>query len=110
MKITRVEPFLVSIPYDHGAPKPVMGIGTALTTMDALYIRVDTDEGITGWGEAFGFAACPVTLAAITQVVAPIATGRDPSNIAALIDDLNRKVKNMGRNGPVGFALSGLDI
>jgi D-galactarolactone cycloisomerase len=110
MKITGIEPFLISIPYEHGAPKPVMGIGTALATMDALYIRVDTDEGITGWGEAFGFAACPVTMAAVTRVVAPIATGRDASNIPALMDDLHRKVKNMGRNGPVGFALSGLDI
>jgi D-galactarolactone cycloisomerase len=110
MKITHIEPFLVSFPYDHGAPKPIMGIGSRLDSIDALYLRVDTDAGISGWGEAFGFAACPVTLAAITKIVAPLAIGREAGDIAGLMDDLQRRLKNMGRNGPVGFALSGLDI
>jgi L-alanine-DL-glutamate epimerase-like enolase superfamily enzyme len=110
MKITHIEPIFVSIPYDHGAPKPIMGDGMIRETMDALYVRVDTDAGITGWGEAYGFATCPVTMAALSRVIAPMATGRDASDIPALMDDLFRKSKNMGRNGPIGFALSGLDI
>ena len=110
MKIQRVEAIHVSIPYEHGAPKPIFGIGTTRATMDAVYIRVDTDEGISGWGEAFGFAACPVTAAAVSRVVAPLAVGRDPGDIPALMNDLRRRVQNMGHNGPVGFALSGFDI
>ncbi len=110
MKIRDVEAIHVSIPYEHGAPQPVFGIGATRATMDAVYIRVDTDEGITGWGEAFGFAACPVTATAVSRVVAPLAIGRDPSDIPALMHDMRRRVQNMGHNGPVGFALSGFDI
>jgi L-alanine-DL-glutamate epimerase-like enolase superfamily enzyme len=39
-----------------------------------------------------------------------LAIGRDPGDIAALMDDLARKLHNYGRNGPVSFGLSGLDI
>ena len=111
MKITKVEPIRLAIPYEHGAPKPGLSgaVGTR-TTQDAVYVRVETDAGITGWGEAFGFAACSVTYAAMVRAVAPLALGRDPTDIAALMDDLQRGLKNMARNGPVGFALSGLDI
>ena len=109
MKITRVEPILVSIPFEHGAPAPSDGLGAG-GKLDILFVRVDTDAGVTGWGEAFGHAAAPVTLAALTRVVAPLATGRDPADIAALMTDLWRRTKGMSRNGPVAFALSGLDI
>lgn len=110
MKIKSVKPIRVSIPFEHGAPKPIFGIGTNTPGMEAVYLRVATDDGIIGWGEAFGFGACPVTEAAVTRVVAPLAIGRDPSNIAELIAEIRRQVQNMGHNGPIGFALSGLDI
>lgn len=110
MKNTRVEAIHVALPFEHGAPKPVFAIGTTRASMDSVYIRVDTDEGITGWGEAFGFAACPVTAAAVSRVVAPLAIGRDPGDIPALMLELRRRSQNMGHNGPVGFALSGFDI
>ena len=110
MKITRIEPILLAIPYEHGAPKSVMATGTLRTTMDALYLRVETDQGLVGWGEAFGFACCAVTHAAVERALAPLAIGREIDDIAALMHDLHRRLQNMGRNGPVSFALSGLDI
>ena len=109
MKIVAVEPILIAVPYEHGGPKP-MRAGGAWATMDTLFVRVDTDAGITGWGEAFGFAVSPVTMTAITRIVGPLCVDRDPTNVPALMKDLRRKVQNMGRNGPVGFALSGIDI
>ena len=62
MKITRIEPVFLRLPYEHGGPKPPLGMGETRTTMDALLVRVETDQGLTGWGEAFGFATTPVTL------------------------------------------------
>lgn len=110
MKITRVEPFLVALPYDHGAPKPQRhGVGS-WATQPILLVRVDTDEGITGWGEAFGHASSPVTMTAVAKIVAEQAIGRDPRDIPTLMSDLIRRTQSMARNGPVQFALSGLDI
>jgi L-alanine-DL-glutamate epimerase-like enolase superfamily enzyme len=110
MKITKVEPILVRLPYEHGAPKPALGMGPIRATMDALFVRVETDDGITGWGEAFGFATVPVTVPAIRDVVGPLAVGRDATDIPALTDDLKRRLQNMMHAGPARFALSALDI
>jgi len=109
MKIACIEPIHLSIPFDHDAPPPKEGLGAG-GRLDILLVRVDTDAGLTGWGEAFGHAATPVTIAALTKVVAPLAEGRDASDVAGLMGDLWFRTKGMSRNGPVAFALSGLDI
>ncbi|MEE8515986.1 MAG: mandelate racemase/muconate lactonizing enzyme family protein [Alphaproteobacteria bacterium] len=110
MKITKIEPIAIAIPYEHGAPKPPMSSGGLRTTMDALLVRVDTDEGVTGWGEAFGFSTTPVTIPAIRDVVAPLAVGRDASDIDGLTTAIKRRLQNMMHAGPARFAVSALDI
>ncbi|MFZ1088028.1 MAG: hypothetical protein WAN75_01975 [Xanthobacteraceae bacterium] len=64
MKITRVEPILIAVPYEHGGPKPMRPLGP-WTHMETLFVRIDTDAGLIGWGEAFGFAASPLTREAL---------------------------------------------
>jgi D-galactarolactone cycloisomerase len=110
MKITSVEPILISVPYDRGGGPVPKADAVPWRNMDTLLVRVETSDGITGWGEAFGFGACIATHTALTKLVGPLAIGRDPGDVAALMDDLARKLHNYGRNGPVSFALSGLDI
>jgi L-alanine-DL-glutamate epimerase-like enolase superfamily enzyme len=110
VRITRIEPIFVALPYDHGAPKPVRhGMGT-WARQPILLVRVDTDSGIAGWGEAFGHASTPVTAVAVSRIVAELAVGRDPSDVAGLMRDLTRRTQSMARSGPVQFALSGLDV
>jgi L-alanine-DL-glutamate epimerase-like enolase superfamily enzyme len=109
MKITRIEPIHVAIPFDQGAPAPVEGLGAG-GTLDIVFVRVDTDEGITGWGEAFSPAGAPVMITALTRIIAPIAVGRPADDVAMLMRDLFFRTKGMSRNGPVAYALSGLDI
>jgi L-alanine-DL-glutamate epimerase-like enolase superfamily enzyme len=88
IKITGIEPIHVSIPFEHGAPKPSEGLGAG-GRFDILFVRVETDAGIIGWGEAFGYAAAgPVTTAALTRIVAPFAVGRDATDIPALMGEL----------------------
>ncbi|MGE3644551.1 MAG: mandelate racemase/muconate lactonizing enzyme family protein [Beijerinckiaceae bacterium] len=110
MKIASIDSYLVAIPYEHGAPKPVLTAASGRQTQDAVYVRVETENGLTGWGEAFGFGACQMSHLAIGHVVAPLATGRDASDIPALMTSLFRATQGMSRNGPVAYALSGLDI
>ncbi len=108
-KITRVEPILIAVPYEHGGPKQMRPLGP-WTHMETLLVRVDTDAGITGWGEAFGFAASPLTREAISRVVAPLCVGHEFADVPSFMTDLQRKLHAMGRHGPVSFALAGIDI
>jgi len=109
MKITRVEPILIAVPYEHGGPKQMRPLGP-WTHMETLFVRLDTDSGITGWGEAFGFAASPLTREAIQRVLVPLCSGRELTDVPSFMADLRRKLHTMGRHGPMSFALAGLDI
>jgi D-galactarolactone cycloisomerase len=109
MKITAVEPFHISVPYDFGN-SPQNAAATQWSQMETLFVKVTTDQGVIGWGEGFGLAACGITKVAVERAIAPLAVGRDPTDIAALTADIAYKQRNCSRNGPVGFALSALDI
>jgi D-galactarolactone cycloisomerase len=109
MKITRVESIVLNLPMVIDGATPMLG-GRARTSIDMLLVRVDTDGGLTGWGEAFGHRIFPATRAAIDTLLGPMCVGRDPSQILAQNDDLQRLLHGVGRNGPTMYALSGIDI
>jgi D-galactarolactone cycloisomerase len=109
MKITKVESMVLNLPMVIDGATPMLG-GRARTSIDMLLVRIDTDAGITGWGEAFGHRIFPATRAAIDTLLGPMCVGRDPSQITALNDDVQRVLHGVGRNGPTIYALSGIDI
>jgi L-alanine-DL-glutamate epimerase-like enolase superfamily enzyme len=109
MRITRIETFVYRMPLVLNGPAPLMG-GQARTAIETLLLRVDTDEGTSGWGEAFGHRVWPATRTVLDRMVAPLCTGRDPTAIHALMNDLMRALHGAGRSGPVMYALSALDI
>ncbi len=109
MKITKVETIPVTLPFSHGGPPTGFG-GKDWTNLEYLLVRVETDAGVTGYGEAFGYNAIPATRAAIDAMVAPLVIGRDPLAIGELMDELQLKLHIFGRYGITIFALSGLDI
>ncbi|MBI3513052.1 MAG: mandelate racemase/muconate lactonizing enzyme family protein [Proteobacteria bacterium] len=109
MKITAVDTILITIPFDSGAPSAVIA-GRPRTSVDILFVRLATDAGVTGWGEAFGHSVTPGTKATIDALIAPLLIGRDAREHTVLIRELQQKLHNFGRNGPVVFGLSGVDI
>ena len=109
MKITRVETRVVTLPMVIEGATPRLR-DRPVTSIDVLLVRVDTDAGVTGWGEAFGHRIFPATRAVIDTVLGPMIVGRDPSHIAAIHDEVQRVLHGVGRNGPTIYALSGVDI
>lgn len=109
MRISRITAHLLRSGLGYGAPGGVGG-NLHLSGMDTLAVRVETDAGLTGWGEGFGFKLCAATRAALETLVAPAALGMDAADIGGTMAALHRRLHNFGRNGPVTFALSALDI
>ncbi len=110
MKITKVETIVLNLPMIiEGSVVPKQG-GRPRTSMDMLLVRVETDGGVTGWGEGFGHRIFPATRAALDTLIGPMCVGRDPTAIDGLVDELQRNLAGVGRNGPAMYALSAIDI
>jgi len=107
MTIRSVTAHALSLPYDLGGPKPIFA--GKEREMEMLLIRVETNDGLVGWGESFGFAIWPSTVEALQRLVAPLAVGQDESKISKIHEEITRKLHPLGRAGPVTYAISGLD-
>lgn len=109
MKITSVETYWTAIPFDVSG-KPAALAGVPAQAMQTVWLRIVTDQGLEGWGEAFGHASCATTKAAIDTQLAPLLLGQDACDIVGLRRRLRHQFHLFGVNGAHQFALSGLDI
>ena len=109
MLITAVESSVVSVPFTMGGPHPLFA-GRPWNQLDILLVRVETADGLVGWGEAFGHAAIASTKAALDSIVAPLVLGRDAGDINLLTRQVLHAVHLLGRNGPFIYAFSGIEI
>lgn len=109
MKIAKVETIPLQIPYQHGGPPAGWG-GRDWLTLSVLLVRVETDNGLVGWGEAFSYNCLPSVKAMLDSTIAPTVIGRDATNIAGLMRELQQSLHLFGRYGVTIFGLSGLDI
>jgi len=85
-------------------------------TQDNLLIRIETDEGVVGYGEV---DSSPGVIAAVVEAsmshgisygLRDILVGRNPLHIAQLWDEMYRKTVYHGRSGPVLHAMSGVEM
>ena len=108
MKIVAVEALPLSIPYHIGEGRSGrIGAGSRL---DFCLVRVQTDSGIVGWGEAFSYHCRSAVVAAVRDMIAPLSVGWNALDRAGLIATLQKKLHIFGRMGIQCYALSGLDM
>src|SRR5690606_5997557 len=98
---------------------PVPGIGTWKAASFAVpfkfaettLVRVETDDGVVGWGEVHAPVGPEVGKSIIDTLIAPNLVGRDPLMPAVLWDDMYALMRPRGH--ALGFmqeAISGVDI
>jgi L-alanine-DL-glutamate epimerase-like enolase superfamily enzyme len=98
MKITRVEAFQVSwAPADKPSQRSAL-------------VRVHTDSGLTGIGEASPMQGGRASLGMIQHDIAPILLGCDPLDHAVLLDQAMHSLVKLGPEGALTGALAALDI
>jgi L-alanine-DL-glutamate epimerase-like enolase superfamily enzyme len=108
MKITRVEAVPLSIPFTYGGARRLAG--AAWRALDFCLVRVETDAGAVGWGDAFAYNCRRAVAAAVNHMIAPLAVGHDAADVAGLHAKLQRDLHLFGRYGITVFAISALDI
>jgi len=109
VRIRTIEPIAVSLPM----LKPVIMAGEEVHRADNVLVRIETDNGLIGWGEA---ASAPVmtgeTLESIVSAVhylEPALRGRDPADIAGALAAMDgRMYGNHGAKATIEIALHDL--
>ena len=124
--VTSVQTFTLTqsrdVPY-LGAPRPGetpnekgylvrLGNRTVYPIFDrSILVRVETSNGTVGWGETYGLVAPGAVGELIKDLLADFTIGRDPTDPAAIYDDLYDLMRVRGYTG--GFyvdALCAIDI
>lgn len=111
MKVTAIETFVMSVPQE--------GSYWGAQTWDFIYsdhvqavlVRVETSEGVVGWGEAKAPVGPRATAAIIDELLAPIVLGSRVDEISRTWDRMYAGMRVRGHDS--GFwleALSGVDI
>ncbi|AHG01904.1 N-acylamino acid racemase (plasmid) [Halostagnicola larsenii XH-48] len=87
MKITDIEAFAVNVPlvpFEDGGIAPYVTNHNSLTDMDRVLVRVDTDEGISGWGEVRVFLTPEASVSIIEEGIRPLVVGQSPFELEKL--------------------------
>lgn len=107
MKITSVR----AIPLSSPLSEPLRWGSMVVHSKGGILVLVDTDEGLTGVGEA-GFSSeyFPTVGPIINNQLGPMLVGEDPRLIADLWKTMFRATHMWGRRGIETYAVSGIDI
>lgn len=124
MKIKSVEAHWLHSPIAE-AKQHVSDFGRH-TSFDTALVRIETDTGIVGWGEAKaavgGTGVYRALVGIIRDEIAPLLVGRDPRDPARIWEELYNRVRahyalaaghvfpDLARRGLTISALSGIDI
>ncbi len=104
MKITRIRPWHVS------GPPPAAD--TSAPPVSYVFVQVDTDEGLTGWGEITTYPGTVAnrTIVAALREAGEFLKGEDASNIEAIWHKFLRAFTYVGTRGATTAMLSAVDI
>ncbi|KQV70397.1 mandelate racemase/muconate lactonizing enzyme family protein [Rhizobium sp. Root1220] len=124
MRIKTVDAWWVRIPIE--ASRQHSSDFGRLTTFDSAILRIETDDGLVGWGEGKNAAGSAGTYGTLVHMlnheVGPKLIGRDPSDISAIWEMLYNGVRHetaartghsmpeLSRRGLSVAAISAVDI
>src|SRR5262245_31869306 len=106
MKIAAIQAIPLGVPFRSVEP---VSTWTAAVSKQIL-VRVFTEEGLTGLGEAFALGAPLAVCNVIDEGLAPLLIGQNALRIEALVDLMHRATMIYGRRGLAMFAISGIEI
>lgn len=111
MKIAKIETVPLRIPFKPGSGSADAAWGDKdLPAADSLLVKITTDDGLAGWGEAFGFRAVESAKLAVDELIGPLCIGKDATRIVPTMLEVQKKLHIFGRGGPLFYGLSAVDI
>jgi D-galactarolactone cycloisomerase len=108
MRITQVRAHVLR----SALPQPFAFSQGWVASRGATLVEVETDEGVTGWGEALcqGLQPPEIAAAAVNGVLKSLAIDADPLQPEVLWHRMYHHTRDYGQKGAVVGAISGIDI
>jgi len=108
MKIVEVRAYPLSCPLEQ----PFAFSQGWVTKRSATLVEIITDDGLSGWGEAFnqGLEPPQISAAVIEHALKPLLIGANPLDTEVLWHKMYQATRDYGRKGSVMAAISGVDI
>ncbi len=108
MKLTQLDVFVVKARLDT----PFAFSQGWVHQRAATLVRLTTESGLQGWGEAFtqGLEPPEIAAATIEHALAPLVLGKDALRPAVLWQAMYNQTRDHGRKGSVMSAMSAIDI
>ncbi|MGR8921450.1 MAG: mandelate racemase/muconate lactonizing enzyme family protein [Gammaproteobacteria bacterium] len=104
---------ITAIPISFSIPEALrvrLGIGLTVKR-DAVLVRVDTSDGVVGWGEAHAARAPTAIAELINTTLAGLVTGMDATDTEAVWERVYRgQLASHGTGAAAAIGLSGIDL
>lgn len=107
MKIRKINTYVLKVPlgkkrfYSSQCPFP---------ERNSFLVRIETDEGIYGWGEGGQYGPAEPLCSCVEHVLAPLLIGRDPFDKGVLWSQMYAMTRDFGQKGSYIEAISAIDI
>ena len=88
---------ITSVTAMPSAPDKIPDSYGVMATRNYVYVKVETDEGIVGWGDA---TCGPLTVASMVEEFGELVVGKDPSRIEETLADALPPFLRPGRTDP----------
>ncbi|MBP8307482.1 MAG: mandelate racemase/muconate lactonizing enzyme family protein [Burkholderiaceae bacterium] len=109
MKITRTTAIALSYRLPEGKTVK-LGVG-ATTKRDTIVVKVETDSGLTGYGEAHPGRSPGAVVSLINNTLHPLIAGMDASDVVGVFARVNRmQLSSHGLGAGAALAVSGIDM
>jgi L-alanine-DL-glutamate epimerase-like enolase superfamily enzyme len=109
MKITAITAVPLSFRLPEGQTV-TMGVGST-TKRDAIIVRVQTDDGITGYGEAHPGRSPGAITSLIHSTIAPMLLGMEATDVVGAWQRVHRmQLSSHGLGAGAALAVSGIDM
>lgn len=107
LRIRSVEAFAISSPVKDG---PVLGIGQ-LTKRESVVVRIETESGIVGYGEAHHGRAASSVAHLINATLRHFVVGADATDVVGIWDKIYvMQLRSHGMGAATSLAMSGIDL
>ncbi len=109
IRIESAEVLPLRVPFTDGSTGTGL-MPTKWTHLDVALLRLESADGLVGWGEGFAYACRTATVAAIRDMVLPLVVGQEIDDIRTFNRSLQQRLHLHGRYGITMFAISAVDI